>query len=113
MRYVFAILGIALLLFAGCITSSQSAVHAASSEEGADSEFETIVVSGANQHVNVSSEKNLILVVSGTYNTVYVDEDTEVSEVVMSGSGNLVYLATSHSPKLRRSGIQNLVLRYN
>ena len=113
MRWGFAFLGIALLLFAGCLSSSQSTLHAAPSDSEASSEFETIVVEGTNQHVNVSSEQNLILIVSGTYNTVHVDEDTEVSEVIMSGTGNLVYLSTSHSPKLRRSGIQNLILRYS
>ncbi len=112
MRWEFAILGIVLLFSAGCISGNQNTVHATSADSGGSSEFETIVVEGANQHVNVSSNKSLILVVSGSYNTVYVDDETELSEVIMSGSGNLVYLASSHSPKMKRSGIQNLILRY-
>ena len=113
MRWIYAILGIVLLFSAGCISSSQSTVHATTTDSGGTSEFETIVVEGINQHVNVSSNKSLILVVSGSYNTVYVNEETELSEVIMSGSGNLVYLSTTHSPKMKRSGIQNLILRYN
>ncbi len=113
MRWVFAILGIVLLFSAGCISGSQSTVHATSADAEGSSEYETVVVEGVNQQVNVSSNKSLILVVSGSYNTVYVDEETELSEVIMSGSGNLVYMSSNHHPKMMRSGIQNLILRYN
>ena len=113
MRWEYAILGIVLLFSAGCISGSQSTVHASAAGSGGSSEYETVVIEGANQHVNVSSNKSLILVVSGSYNTVYVDEETELSEVIMSGTGNLVYLSSTHSPKMMRSGIQNLILRYN
>ena|GEM_PF-4305040 len=113
MKWVYAILGIVLLFSAGCVSGSQSTVHAATADSEGTSEFETVVVEGVNQHVNVSSNKSLILVVSGSYNTVYVDGETEISEVIMSGSGNLVYLSSTHSPKMKRSGIQNLILRYN
>ena len=113
MKWAYAILGIVLLFSAGCLSGSQSTVHAASGDSEGNPGFETIVVEGANQKVNVSSNKSLILVVSGSYNTVHVDEETELSEVIMSGSGNLVYISSAHRPKMKRSGIQNLILRYN
>ena len=113
MRWEYAILGIVLLFSAGCISGSQSTVHATSADSESNSEFETISVEGANQQVNLSSNKSLILIVSGSYNTVYVNKETELSEVIMSGTGNLVYISSNHSPKMKRSGIQNLIVRYN
>ena len=108
------ILLILLLFFnAGCISGSQNTVHATASSSSSAPNFETILVEGANQNINVSSNKTLILIVSGSYNTVRVDEKTELAEIIMSGSGNLIYLSSSHSPKMKRSGIQNLILRYN
>lgn len=114
MRWVFAIFGIALLFAAGCTMESSSGnVHALVPGSEDNPNYETIVLGGIEQQYNVSSNKSVMLVVSGSYNVVYVDEDTELSEVVMSGNGNLVYISSKHHPKMMRSGIQNLILRYN
>lgn len=107
-------LGVVLLLFAGCSSQSDAAtVHALTVGAEDNPEYETIMVGGVEQEYNVSSNKSLVLVVSGSYNIVYVDEETELSEVVMSGNGNLVYISSSHHPRMMRSGLKNLILRYN
>ncbi|MBD3398275.1 hypothetical protein GF412_03670 [Candidatus Micrarchaeota archaeon] len=114
MRWVLAILGIVLLFAAGCTTERDVGnVHALVPGSEDNPNYETVVFGGVEQQYNVSSNKSVILVVSGSYNVVYVDENTELSEVVMSGNGNLVYISSKHHPKMMRSGMQNLILRYN
>ncbi|MFP3950089.1 MAG: hypothetical protein ACLFUZ_03295 [Candidatus Micrarchaeia archaeon] len=114
MRWVLAILGIVLLFAAGCSSQNDATtVHALTVGTEDHPNYETIMVGGVEQEYNVSSNKSLVLVVSGSYNVVYVDEDTELSEVVMSGNGNLVYISSNHHPRMMRSGLKNLILRYN
>lgn len=106
-KFLFAITGVLIALMAGCL------VHAAIAEAEDNPEYETIVVAGMEREVAVESEKMLVLVVSGSYNKVWVEEDTQLKEVVLSGTGNLVYISSSHHPKMTRGGMRNLILRYN
>lgn len=112
MRWAWAILGMLVLVFSGCVMDGGN-LHASLPMAEDNPQYETRSIGGFGKQYNVSSEKNLILVVSGTDNDVWVDKDTKLSQVILSGSGNLVHISGTHRPKMMRSGLQNLIVRYD
>ena len=112
MWWAWAILGMLVLVFSGCVSDGGN-VHAAHPMAEGNPQYETISVGGYGQQYNLSSNRSLILVVSGTNNYVHVGKDTHLSQIVLSGTGNMVHISSAHRPRMLRSGIQNIILRYN
>lgn len=101
-----------VLVFSGCVTDGGN-VHASLPLAEDNPQYETISVGGIGKHYNVSSDKILVLIVSGTDNVVWVDKETNLSQIVLSGTGNLVQISGTHRPRMMRSGLQNLIVRYD
>lgn len=113
MRKAFILLGIMLVLLAGCTSPARGGTIYAEKVGVDDSEYETLLVHGMERGGMVGSEKKLVLIVSGVDNEVWVTERTELSEIAVTGTGNNIHIAGGHNPRIMKSGLHNNIIRYN
>lgn len=113
MRNALILAGILLVLLAGCAGSEEEWEIQPERVGSADSEYETVFVSGVERGGMVGSEKKMVLIVSGMDNDVWVIEGTQLSEITVTGTGNDIHIAGSHHPRISKSGLDNNILRYN
>jgi len=73
---------------------------------------ETIIISGIDQEITISSDKQVRLIVSGIDNIIIVPLDVTIIEIRLSGIENTVYIPKSINPKVVMSGIDNVIIRY-
>lgn len=75
-------------------------------------DVEEISIFWVREDITISSDKPVILHVSGMGNFVTVPHDVTIIEIDMSGFDNTVYIPQSANPEVRISGVKNEVVRY-
>jgi hypothetical protein len=113
MRKAFILLGIMLVMLAGCASPKDEWEIHPKIVSPEDSEYETLLIYGMERGGMVGSEKKLVLIISGVDNEVWVTERTELSEIAVTGTGNNIHIAGSHNPRIMKSGLHNNIIRYN
>ena len=102
---VLAILLVVIVAFSGCIE------HIEDVEEETPN-VEVIVISSVGEVTEINNDKPIKLVLSGVGNTVTISYNTIVTDIVLSGVDNIVYIPRSSTPKIIDSGVDNKIIRY-
>ena len=74
-------------------------------------DIETINISGIGVNQTIDQKGPIKLVVSGSDHSVTISKDTEVKEIIMSGTDNTVYLPSNKNPKTTISGTNCVIVR--
>lgn len=72
----------------------------------------TITISGVDKTQEVFDSAPIRLVISGVRNTITVKENTQVNEIIVSGTDIKIYLPEGNSPKVTDSGIRTEITYY-
>lgn len=72
-------------------------------DNGGFNDTEEFVISGRYGEIKVSRDKPVKLNVSGFENTVYVSNNTIITEIVLSGRYNVIYIPKNSTPKITLS----------
>lgn len=107
-RYFFAGLVILIFLFSNLV--ADGTIYAESEQDKINKE--TIVIDGIGNEQNISSQKSLVLIVTGANNRITVDKGTNVSQISFGGTGNIVLIPFGQKPKIIQGGSSNGVFRY-
>ncbi len=107
-KHFFA--GIIVLIFLFSNLVMDGTVYAAS-EQG-KMQKETIVIDGVGKEQTVASEKDLVLIVTGANNRITVENGTNIAQISIGGTGNVVFIPFGQKPKIIRGGSGNGVFRY-
>jgi len=76
------------------------------------SEEETITISGVDKNQEISNNVPIKLVISGVRNTITIKENTQVNEIIVSGTDITIYLPEGNNPKITDSGIRTKISYY-
>ena len=106
-RYFFA--GIVVLIFLFSNLAMNGTVYA---ETQGQAQKETIVIESIEKDYSFSSEKSIVLFVSGANNRITIEKGTNISEITIGGTGNLVLIPFGQKPRIIRGGTSNAVFRY-
>ncbi len=107
-KYLFAGIVILIFVFSNLIVGGKIYVES----EQAKFQKETIIVDGVGKESNISCDKNLVLIVTGANNRVKVENDTNITQISLGGTGNVVLIPFGQKPKIITGGANNGVFRY-
>ncbi len=107
-KHFFA--GIVVLIFLFSNLVMDGTVYAAGEQE--KMQKETIVIDGVGNERAVSSEKNLVLIVTGANNRITVENGTQITQISLGGTGNVVFIPFGQKPRIIHGGSGNGVFRY-
>lgn len=68
-----------------------------------------INVSGSGTEVTIKKDAAVNLSISGSGNRIHVDRNTFVRYILLSGSGNGLYLSDEHRPIIQTTGSGNTI----
>jgi hypothetical protein len=107
-KYLLA--GIVVLIFLFSNLAMNGTVYAKTGQ--GQFQKETLVIDTVEKNYSLSSEKSLVLIVSGANNRITVENGTNVSEIALGGIGNLVLIPFGQKPRIIQGGSGNGVFRY-
>jgi hypothetical protein len=107
-KHFFAGIVVLIFLFSNLVVDGT--VYAAA-EQG-KFQKETILIDGVGKEQTVGSEKNLVLIVTGANNRITVENGTNVTQISIGGTGNLIFIPFGQKPKVIQGGANNGVLHY-
>lgn len=107
-KYFFA--GIIILIFLFSNMVLEGSIYSAEQQEKLRTE--TMVIDGVGKNYSVGSEQNLVLIVTGANNRVTVEKGTNITQISLGGTGNVVLIPLGQKPKIITGGAQNAVFRY-
>lgn len=107
-KYFFAAIVVLILLFSNFVTDGSFYA------QGSQDKFnkQTIVIEGVGREMNISSEKGLVLIVTGANNRITVSSGTNITQISLGGTGNIVFIPFGQKPKIITGGANNGVFRY-
>lgn len=76
------------------------------------SDIQIYTISGIQKYSEITNPKPIKLIVSGIRNTVKINQNTVVKEIVVSGINNTIYIPSDCSPIIRDSGIKTKIIYY-
>lgn len=76
------------------------------------SDEKTITISGVDNSQEISNDVPIKLVISGVRNTITIKENTQVTEIIVSGTDIIIYLPEGNNPKITDNGIRTKISYY-
>jgi len=69
-------------------------------------------ISGIDKYVEISNNEPIKLTISGINNTIKILQNTSVTEIIISGCDNIIYIPANCNPTIKDSGIDTQIIYY-
>ena len=69
-------------------------------------------ISGIDKYIEISNNEPIKLTISGINNTIKILQNTSVTEIIISGCDNIIYIPANCNPTIKDSGIDTQIIYY-
>jgi len=69
-------------------------------------------ISGIDKYIEISNNEPIKLAISGINNTIKILQNTSVTEIIISGCDNIIYIPANCNPIIKDSGIDTQIIYY-